>query len=172
MLHTHDIAELEPDVFHSILEPCSVAVLPYVLAPDFGYVWLVEYAPNFRVGWSELPVPLNPSTSPQVRRVRELRYDLQVPTEDFLQGVLPQIAPDAGLVLLQLDRPVPDTLRYRRLAVEPARYDILRRNGWRLTFELPHGGEHASLTVGSRSILEAILREPVIAGGKLTGELP
>ena len=76
------------------------------------------------------------------------------------------------MVLLQLDRPVPDSLRYREVMALPAKYAVLRQNGWRLTFDLPHGGEYAEVTAADRATLERVLADPVVAAGKAAGDLP
>ena len=175
-LRTHEIIEIEPGVFHTILTPCSAAVLPHVLphvlAPAGSHVWLIEHRPDERVLWTELPVPLVPDAPAERLRVRDVAYDLQMPTVDFLARVAPRLPGNAGVILVQLDHRVPDSLQYRAVMALPTKYAVLRQNGWRLTFDLPHGGDHAEVTAGDRSTLERILADPVVVAGKATGELP
>jgi hypothetical protein len=172
ILRTHEITEVEPGSFYTVLEPCSVAVLPHVLAVDASYVWVVEHRPDPAVRWTQLPVPLTLGGRPQALPVRDLLFDFQVSTTAFLTEVLPQLPDGGGIILLQLERPVPDTLRYRAIAEAPARHAVLRQNGWILTFDLPHGGEYAEVTTSDRRTLERILAEPIIASGRAAGELP
>ncbi len=171
-VRTHEIAEIEPGVFYSILEPCSAAVLPYVLAPDAAHVWLVDHSPDERLLWTALPVPIKVDGPVERLLVRGVRYDLQMPTPEFLARIVPRLGAGCGLRLLQLDRPVPDSLRYHDIEKLPAKYAVLRQNGWRLSFDLPHGGEYAELTAPDRNTLEAILADPVVAAGKVAGDLP
>ena len=171
-LRTHEIAEIEPGVFSTLLEPCSAAVLPHVLTPDAPHVWVVEYAPDPRLVWGELPVPLAPGTPPEPLRVRGLRYDFQMPAAEFVRRVVPRLPGGAGILLLQLARPVPASLRYRDVVARPEWPAILRQNGWALTFDLPHGGEYAAVAAPERRTLERLLAAPVIAVGKAAGELP
>jgi hypothetical protein len=168
-LRTHEISEIEPGVFYTILEPCSAAVLPHVLTPGTSHVWLVEHRPCERLLWAELPVPLASDAAAEPLRVRGVEYDLQMTTAEFLARVVPRLPGGASVILLQLDRPVPDSLRYRDVA---ARHAILRQNGWQLTFDLPHGGTYAEVTAADRRTLERILADPVIAAGKAAGDLP
>jgi hypothetical protein len=174
-LRTHEIAEVVPGVFTTFLVPCSAAVLRYVLAPEVPHVWIVEHAPDPHLVWSEQDVLLAPAGRPMSLRVRGLVYDLEMPTAEFVERVLPvvPVVPGtAGVLLLQLDRPVPDSLRYREVVSRPAWSAILRQNGWRLTFDLPHGGEYAAVTAPDRGTIERVLAEPVIAAGGVVGELP
>ena len=175
MVRTHEVSEIEPGVFYTILEPCSVAVLPHVLAPEpASIVWSVDHMPLEALVWTEMPVPLAADSPCERLRVRGVQYDFQMPTREFLDRVLPRLPLSNGIVLFQLDRPVPDTLLYRRLAELPRKHKhaILRRSGWRLTFELPHGGEYAEVTAAERAEVERILAAPAIAARKAGGELP
>jgi hypothetical protein len=171
-LRTHEIAEIAPGVFTTLLVPCSAAVLRHVLAPEIPHVWIVAHAPDPHLSWSAQDVPLVPAGRPMSLRVRGLVYDFQMPTAEFLKRVLPTVPGGAGVLLLQLDRPVPDSLRYREVASRPAWHAILRQNGWRLTFDLPHGGEYAAVTAPDRGTIGRVLAEPVIAAGGVAGELP
>ena len=171
-LRTHEISELEGGVYSTLLEPCSVAVLPYVLAPEASYVWMVEHAPDPRLQWGQLPVPIAPGAAAEPFRVRSLSFDLQMPAAEFLDRIVPRLPGDTGILLLQLAQPVPDSLRYRDVIARPAWPTILRQNGWMLTFDLPHEGEYAAVTAPDRHTLERFLAEPVMTAGKMAGELP
>ena len=128
--------------------------------------------PDERILWGKLPVPLAPGAPAEPLPVRGLTYDLQLPTADFLARVVPRLNTQGGIVLLQLTRPVPDSLRYRDLLRLPRHHDVLRQNGWRLSFHLRHGGDRAEVTAPERGILERLLADPVIAAGNAAGELP
>ena len=171
-LRTHEISEVTPGVFSTLLVPCSVAVLSHLLMPEVPHVWVVEHAPDPRLLWGELPVPLAPGMPPAPQRVRGLVYDQQLPTTAFLAEVLPALPGSAGVLLLQLDRPVPESLRYRDVIARPEWPAILQQNGWRLTFDLPHGGEYAAVTAPDGKTIERVLMHPVIAAGAARGELP
>ena len=173
MVSTHEVSEIEAGVFYTILEPCSLAVLPHVLVPDpASVVWVVDHWPLAEVVWRELSVPLTANSPCESLQVRGVRYDLQMPAREFLDRVVPRLPLSDGMMMLQLDRSVPDTLRYRDIAGRANRHAILRQNGWRLTFQLPHGGEYAEVTAPDRAEIERILAAPLIAAGKAGGELP
>ena len=173
MISTHEIWELEPGVFFTILEPCSVAVLPHVLAPDpASVVWVVDHWPIAAVAWRDLPVPLTATSPCEPLRVRHVQFDFQMSAGEFLDRIVPRLPSSDGMILLQLERPVPDTLLYRDIATLPNKHAILRQNGWRLTFMLPHGGEYAEVTSPDRAELERILATPLVAAGRSGGKLP
>ena len=90
--------------------------------------------------------------------VRDLRFDILMSTEEFLQCE-PEFR-RGGIRLVQLDRRVPDTLTFEHLPDE-RRYQILRANGMHLEFDLPHAGEYASVSSPSRGTLERLLGGPI-----------
>jgi len=169
---THEITEREPGVFYTRLEPCSVAVLPHVLAPAPSHVWVVDHWPDPAFVWRDMPVPLTADGQCEQLRVRLIQYDFQMPAQQFLGSVLPRLSRSDGIILLQLDRPVDDSLHYRRVTQLPDAHAVLRRAGWRLTFELKHGGDFGEVTAASRAELERVLADPVVAAGKTARELP
>lgn len=71
------------------------------------------------------------------------------------------------MLALQMSRPVPNTLSFDTLASDPNRHAILRQNGWLLSFDLPHDGEHAWVECPDRAYLEQKLADPVFASGEL-----
>jgi hypothetical protein len=165
---THQVREIAEGVFSTVLEPCSRWVLPHVLRPEpASFVWLVGYRPHSRGQWVDLPLPLSQGRPAEPLRVRYPVFELQLPLIVFLDR-LPAINSWSGLLLHQMARPVPDTLRYESFSGTPGEYHILRQNGWLLTFYLPHDGEHARITCPDRTHLEGVLADPIIA----THDLP
>src|SRR5690606_26256268 len=135
---THEIIEIAPGIFSTLLEPCSKHVLPHVLRPEpASVVWLVGYRPHSVVEWVELPLPLAPGRPAEMLRARLPEFELQMPLPAFLDR-LPSLHSWAGLLVHQMARPVPDTLLYQSIGGTPGEYRILQQNGWLLTFRLPH----------------------------------
>jgi hypothetical protein len=169
---TGEISEVQPGVFFTLLPPCSCRVAPRVLRPEpSSLVWLVRHMPHPVVEWADLPVPLFRGAAPEALRVRGAAYDVQLPLASFLDRV-PRWPEGDGVLLLQMARPVPDTLDYFRIGEGASQDAVLRRNGWLLTFDLPHGGEYAGVTCPDRGHLERVLTDEVIAAGLAAGELP
>ena len=153
MIETGVIREFEPG-FHSVmLPPCSTAVLLAVLDPSVPFVWVVGHWPGSHVHWWAASLPLFETTPNRRFLVRDLEFDIQLSTNEFLQ-LEPEFR-HGGILLIQLDRPVPDTLSPGR-GSDAARYRILRENGFRLEFQLPHPGEYASVVSPDRGVLEAM----------------
>ena len=153
----HVVKEVAPGVFGTLTAPCTTRVLPYVLVPaPTSFVWLVTYHPHHVLEWLDLPLPLTPDTAPRRLRARLPRYDLQFGYGEFLE-VLPELRAPAGMLALQMRRPVPDTLTIESLGDGPQRWNMLRENGWLLSFDLPHDGEHAWVEAPDREHLERVL---------------
>lgn len=164
----HAVTEVAPGVFGTLLAPCSTRVLPYLLVPaPTSFVWLVAYHPHHVVEWLDLPLPLAPDSAPRTLRARLPRYDLQFEFAEFLD-VLPELHAPAGMLALQMRRPVPDTLTIEPLGDGPQRWNILKQNGWLLSFDLPHDGAHAWVETTDREHLDRVLGTPLF----LSRELP
>ena len=164
---THEIEEVGDGVWATLLEQCSCQVLAHVLMPvPSSVVWLVAYHPHHALEWVDLPLPLGAGMPAERMRARLPRFDAEFPHADFLAR-LPAMHARAGMLALQMDRPVPDTLSFEHIATDPNRRAILRRNGWLLSFDLPHDGEHAWVECTDRAHLERVLADPVIASREL-----
>lgn len=139
----HEVREIARGAFGVLLAPCSCQRLAQLLLPVPGsVVWLVAYHPIATTAWTELALPLSADGAPERVRARLPRYDLQFSLDDFLAR-LPRLHARAGMLAVQLEHPVPDTLLMEHLADDPERHAILRRHGWLLSFDLPHDGAHA-----------------------------
>lgn len=156
----HEISEPAPGVFATLLAPCSCQVLAPLLLPVPSIVWLVAYHPHGVVEWVDLPLPLAVDGPAELRRARLARYDLQFSITDFLIE-LPQLHAPAGMLAIQMTRPVPDTLVMEHLTENPSRHAILAQNGWLLSFDLPHDGEYAWVETPHREHLERVLATPL-----------
>ncbi len=163
MNYTGEIRELQPNIFSLMLEPCTAMVLPYILDEEVPFVWLESHCPNL-YGWWQAQVPLRHSGEYFPLKVRQLRFDLMLPTKQFL-SLLPEFA-DAGMLLLQLEREMPNSLVPDSLK-DIERYKVLVQNGLHLEFNLPHANEYAQLVSPYREVLEHIRSNPVIASGNL-----
>ena len=164
---TYRITEVAPGVFGMLLAPCSCQVLSHVLVPlASSTVWLVAYHPIGSVEWRDIALPLTSDAAPRKVRARLPRYDLQFALPDFLD-LLPEMHAPAGMLAIQLSRPVPDTLVMEHLTENPNRHRILEQNGWLLSFDLPHDGAYAWIESPDRARLEAILALPILESGEL-----
>ena len=164
MIVTGEIREFQPNIFDLMLNPCSAMVLPHVLGEEVPFVWLESHCPNNRTEWWQAQVPLRRGGQYFPLKVRLLRFDVMFPTRQFL-SLLPEFA-DAGMLLLQLERELPNTLRPEDLN-DNERYKVLMQNGLYLEFDLPHAGEYARVVSPHRDVLERIKDNPVIASASL-----
>ena len=106
------------------------------------YVWLLGHMPNPAIQWWDASVPVNRET-PFSGKVRNLVYDLQMSTSDFIK-ISPSLN-DYGLVLIQSNKPMPDTLELDRIP-ENQHASVLIKNGATLRIFLPHAIETAMVT--------------------------
>ena len=116
-----------------------VSELARLLHPEVPYVWLLGHMPNRVVQWWQADVPLNLHQN-ITAQVRLVLYDMQLPTQDFLSKA--ECFDDYGLVLIQSDKPMPDTLDLSRIP-ESQQDAIVIQNGGFLRIYLPHAMETA-----------------------------
>ena len=164
MITTGEIREFQPNIFNLMLNPCSAMVLPHILSEEVPFVWLESHCPSDHHEWWQAQVPLRRGGQYFPLKVRSLRFDLLLPIKQFL-SLLPEFT-DAGMLLLQLQREMPNSLVPRSLN-DNERYKVLVQNGLYLEFELPHAGEYASVVSPHQEVLERIKNNPVIAAGSL-----
>jgi hypothetical protein len=150
-----DIRETADGIFEAFLPPCTCQDLPEILLPVPSYVWVLAYRPVPALRWAELPVPLAEDGHLATLQVRGTHFEIQAEREAFL-GLLPRLHAWAGMTVLQMLRPVPDTLWYPQIRGQPGHDAILRQNGWVLTFELPHDYETARVITVDRGHLAAV----------------
>jgi hypothetical protein len=92
-----------------------------------------------------------------VLEVRGLRFDLLLPTNEFLK----RLSDLDGLVLHQMRRKVPNTLTVEGLD-ERNRTRVLVQNGLAASFYLPYAMECASFRTVERGAIEKVLTNEVI----------
>jgi len=164
----HTVTEIGTGIVGTLLAPCSCRVLRHLLLPiPSSVVWLVAYHPHGVVEWVDLRLPLSIDAAPQTLRARLPRYDLQFGLPEFLE-VLPELRAPAGMLALQMQRRVPDTLLMEKVADDPNRWSILQQNGCLLSFDLPHDGEYAWVETPDRGHLTHVLNTPLF----LSRDLP
>jgi hypothetical protein len=137
---------------------CRSPVLAHALNPEVPYVWLWRHLPREQAAWWTAEVPLLPGGEVHELEVRQMEFDAQIPTGRFLK-LLPELE-ESGMVLFQMHRKVPDTLRFRLEDDNMNR--ILVQNGLFLKFHLPHADEVALLCSPDEEYLATLLRVPAV----------
>jgi hypothetical protein len=135
-----------------MLRPCKAEILRHLLDPEVPFVWVVGHFPNPYAEWWRCNLPLSKSSEASALEVRGLRFDLLLPTNEFLT----RLSDFDGLTLYQMKRKVPNTLLTERLD-ERNRVRVLVQNGLFASFYLPHAMECASFTTVERAAIEKVL---------------
>lgn len=148
---------LDDGQFSIMLRPCTADVLRHLLDPELPYVWIVGHYPNPVLEWWTCPILLGESREISDLEIRSLRYELLLPTSEFLA----RVAEFDGLSLYQMRRRVPNTLTIEGLS-ERSRTRVLIQNGLAASFYLPHAMECASFTTVERDAMERVLANDVV----------
>ena len=146
-------------VFTVNLRPCTCGLLAHILDSSIPFVWIRRHWPHPAIQWWRAPLPLSAAGRPHDVEVRSLEFELQLPTERFLE-LLPEFE-DHGIHLCQMTRAVPDSLTLHNVP-DAAATRILIQNGLHLQFFLPHADEYAQLASPHRDVLERALRQPKV----------
>jgi hypothetical protein len=131
--------------------------LAYLLDPEVPIVNLSRFAPNGSSGWWSASVPLSKSGPSIARRIRDLSFDLEMSTSEFLAN-LNVFAPH-GLNLLHLRKSLALSGVVERTRELPGEKltKILLDGGMEARFTLPHAGEVAVYASRTRQTLERAL---------------
>ena len=146
--------------------PLSLAVpgrvLRYLFSPHVPIVWLRRHTPNELLEWWPADVPLIRDKASKSIRIRNLIFDVEMPTSDFLTHV--SELNEYGIEAYQLSRAVPNTLTLNGLEWGPdKRRQVLIQNGCVAGFYLPHADEVAQFRAPDRATIEsALAHEPVV----------
>ena len=131
----------------------TVSDLSRFLNRDVPYVWILDHSPHNYCEWWEATVPLTDAETIRAS-VRLLTYDLQLATNEFLART--HLFDTYGLVLVQADRPMPNTLVLSHVP-EAQRDEVLIQNGAFLRIFLPHAVETAMVVCYQPGYLERII---------------
>jgi hypothetical protein len=129
----------DPPIETAVVHHATVTAVARYLNPAVPWVWVLDHVPNSRFQWWSTEVPLNQQGATLVGDVRLLRYDLQLPTQEFLSCI--EAFEEHGISLVHSRHRMPNTLEPSRLGSD--RHQVLRLNGALLTIDLPHAGETA-----------------------------
>ena len=124
------------------------------LAPSVPWVWVIGHRPNRYVQWWDATVPLNAKHDDFTGSIRNMCFDLQLPTADFLSRAAE--FDDHGLVLIQSDQQIPDTLTLD-LIPESQQNAVLIQNGAKLRIYLPHAIETAQVQSFTKGYLATVV---------------
>ena len=147
------------DRYNIAVHPGSCSILKYFLNPAVPFVFVADFTPNERLEWWDCEMPLRPHGPSRTLRVRNMAFDILMPTEEFLE-LLEDLEPN-GIELYQCTRPIPDTLVVHR--INPGqRQQILIDNGTCAGFLLPHRYEVAVYWTIDQSEFERIRAIPEV----------
>ena len=152
-MEEYDLPRKTGDGLYSImLRPCTAEILLHLLDPDVAFVWVIAHHPNRVLEWWACDVPFSKQGRTHSVEVRQLSYDLLMPTHELLA----RVSEFDGIALHQMRHRVPSTLVSERLDDEN-RVRILVQNGLVATFYLPHAMECASFATVERATIEKAL---------------
>lgn len=132
----------------------TVSVLANLLDTSIPWVWILGHRPNRFVQWWETTVPLNTSEGLFTGSVRDMSFDFQMLTADFVSRSID--FNDYGLVLIQSRQQMPDTLCLERIP-ELQKNKVLMQNGAILRIFLPHAIETAQVQSFRKGYLTTII---------------
>lgn len=144
-------------LYSIMLLPCTAEILTHLLDPDVPFVWIVGHQPDRIAEWWSCDVPLSKHGKSYPLDVRQLCYDVLMPTTEFLT----RLSEFDGLTLYQMRKAVPNTLIAERLE-ERNRVPVLVQNGLVASFYLPHAEECASFATVERGRIEMALKNEVV----------
>jgi len=142
------------DPFKYLLHDACAHHLRDLLAPDAGHVRLFQHVSSPEWTWWTADVPLARNGKSRRVLLRDLGFDLELATRDFVEWLDDFEA--GGMSLVQSEKRLPGDLHPSRFRTERTYLKVLANFGARLVFELPHANETAGVTLFSQSDIERI----------------
>ena len=132
----------------------KVSNLVQFLDRSIPWVWILGHSPNSCMQWWETAVPVTVGSAGFAGSVRNLCFDLQMTTADFLSRARDFDA--HGLLLIQSHHKMPDTLCPERIH-DAQQNRVLIQNGATLKIYLPHADETAMVQSYVRGHLAMVI---------------
>ena len=131
-----------------------VSLLTVFVDPSVSWCWILGHRPKRAIQWWETTVPLNPFGQTYNGLIRDVAYDLQMPTSEFIARAAD--FDDHGLALIQSDKPMPDTLCLDQIPGSQ-QAQVLIKNEASLRIYLPHAWETAQVQSFRKGYLARII---------------
>ena len=142
------------DAFEDMcVDNATVVSLLRFLNRQIPWVWILGHQPNPTIEWWNAQVPLSKAGTSFEGEVRFVAYDVQMPTDLFINRS--SDFEDFGITLVQSRQRMPNTLELDRIP-EGQRAHVLRLNGAFLYIELPHADETALVRCFERGYLAGV----------------
>lgn len=118
----------------------TVSTLCPFIDPEVPWIWVSQHTPVETIRWWKSTAPLNEVAGTFTGKIRNLAYDILMPTSSFLSKVAD--FERHGIVLVQSEHPIPDTLQLHSIPDAQLRA-VLIQNRVTLKVYLPHAAETA-----------------------------
>ncbi len=128
-------------------------LLPFV-NPKVPWVWIFGHSPSQVWDWWESSLPVYKFGNNIAAQFRCVRYDMQLPTEQFLE-VAAEFE-QLGIDLAQSSKKMPNSLYLSRIPHEQ-QSKVLQSNGAFLRIYLPHAVETAHVECYEKGYLSQVL---------------
>lgn len=137
-----------------VVDAAKVSTLLPFVNPEIPWVWIFGHGPSQVWDWWESSLPVNKCGKSIAAEFRRVRYDMQLPTQRFLE-VAAEFE-ELGLDLVQSSKKMPNSLDLSRIPQEQ-QSKVLRSNGAFLRIYLPHAVETAHVQCYEKGYLSRVL---------------
>ncbi|MEO7214095.1 hypothetical protein [Mucilaginibacter sp.] len=149
------IKEIFPGHYQIILDFATINFVQYVLSIDYKYVWINNHHPNDSLNWQDYQVPLFNNKDNYTVAVRNLSYDMILPTAEF-KSLLPKFSGSIQLVQLNI---APQYYLNDRIKGK-TRYDLLKNEcDYLFELDIPGATDYGTLISSNKAWLEALLSQ-------------
>ncbi len=131
-----------------------VSVLARFLDIAVPWIWILGHRPNQYMQWWQTSIALNTNDTSYYGMVRDVGYDLQLPTDEFVSRV--SAFDKHGIELIQSHQQMPDTLSLDSIP-DSQQNQVLIQNGATLRIYLPHAIETAQVQSFTKGYLATII---------------
>ena len=153
------IQETAPGRYCIILDFATTKILPFLIRPEYHYIWVHHHKPGKGFDWEEFSLPIKDTSINITTLARSLTFDFILPTEEFKK-----IMQDwkGAIELIQMNKIPPYYLDLDKVKGNK-RYEILQQEcDYLFEVDIPSATDYGTLISPNKEYLELLLANPAI----------
>ncbi len=148
------IREIAPGQYRIILDFATTNILPFLIQPDYQYIWVHNHTTGKGFDWEEFNLPINDNSVNIKTLARSLTFDFILATDDFKKIMTNW---KGGIELIQMSNIPPYYLDLNKVTGNK-RYEILEQEcDYLFEVDIPSATDYGTLISPNKEYLQSLL---------------
>jgi len=153
------IKETAPGRYRIILDFASTNILPFLIRPDYNYIWVHNHTTGKGFEWEEFILPIKYHSVNIKTLARSLNFDFILATDEF-KNIMANWK--GGIELIQMNNTPPHYLDLNKVKGNQ-RYEILAKEcDYLFEVDIPSATDYGTLISPNKEYLQSLLDNPEI----------